>query len=139
MSDLDIRNALANLLSTTGIPLANVALENSTFDPTGLNYYIAFNFFPAVETATGKTLASSSDQLGLVQISVFTKLNSNDYGTLYLQTIDSLKAVFLSGVETSYNSQVVHILESTNINPTDSESWYQGGLTVNYQAFKTRV
>lgn len=139
MSDLNIRGALASLLNTAGIPANKIAWENTTFEPDGLDFYIEFSFFPAVEEATGKTIASSSDQIGMAQVSVFTKLNANDYGTLYLQTIDAIKAVFLSGIETSYNDQVVHILESTNINPSPSESWYQGGLTINYQAFKTRV
>lgn len=139
MSDLNIRRALATLLISSGTPQANIAWENTNYDPANLDYYIAFYFMPAGEDATGKTLASSSEQFGMVQVSVFTRLNSGDYGTKYLQTIDLLKSVFLSGTETSYNDQTVHILDSTNINPSDSESWYQGGLTVNYQTFKTRV
>lgn len=139
MSDLNIRRALATLLISSGIPQANIAWENTTFDPANLEYYIAFYFLPASDSAMGKTIDSSSEQLGLVQVSVFTKLNSGDYGTKYLETIDTLKAAFLDGAETSYNDQVVHVLDSSNISPTDSESWYQGGLTVNYLAFKKRV
>ena len=52
MSDLNIRRALAKLLNTSSIPFAKIAWENKTFDPTGLDFYIKFDFFPAVETAT---------------------------------------------------------------------------------------
>ena len=139
MSDLNIRRALATLLNTAGIPLSNIAYENTTFEPDGLEFYIEFSFFPATETGAGKTPVDDSEQNGFVQVSVFTKLNANDYGTLYLQTIDSIKGAFQSGAETSYNNQNVAILDSTNINPSPSEAWYQGGLTVNYRAFKKRV
>lgn len=139
MSDLNIRRALATLLVSSGIPQANIAWENTTFDPANLEYYIAFYFLPATEDSAGKTLADDSEQLGLVQVSVFTQLNSGDYGTKYLETIDTIKGAFLTGVETSYNGQAVTILDSSNISPSDSESWYQGGLTINYRAFKKRV
>jgi len=139
MSDLNIRRALATLLISSGIPQSNIAWENTTFDPANLDYYIAFYFLPSTEDSAGKALADDSEQLGLCQVSVFTKLNSGDYGTKYLETIDTIKGVFLTGVETSYNGQAVTILDSSNISPSDSESWYQGGLTINYRAFKKRV
>lgn len=139
MSDLNIRRALATLLNSSGIPLANIAWENTEFDPSNLDYYIAFYFFPASDSAFGKTQLDDSEQLGLVQVSVFTRLNAGDYGQKYYETIDIIKGAFRSGIETSYNGQDVAILDSTNINPTDSESWYQGGLTINYRALKERV
>lgn len=139
MSDLNIRRALASTLVNAGIPLDRISFENTSFDPTGKDYYVAFYFFPTEEAAMGKLQTDSVDQSGFVQVSVFVKMNLGDYGTLYYQTIDTLKSAFLSGLETSYNGQVVEIQDSTNINPTESESWYQGGLTINYQAFKARV
>jgi len=139
MSDLNIRRALATALVSSGIPQSNIAWENSGFNPTGLDYYVDFNFFPSTDVANGKLQIDSVDQNGFVQVSVFTKLSANDYGTKYLETIDIVKGAFSSGSETSYNGQVVEIEDSTNINPSDSESWYQGGLTINYQAFKKRV
>ena len=139
MSDLNIRNALAETLVSAGIPLERIAFENTSFDPLGKDYYIAFYFFPNEDRATGKSQTDSVDQDGFVQVSVFVEANRGDYGALYYQTIDTLKSVFLSGTQTSYNGQNVMILDSTNINPTITESWYQGGLTINYQAFKTRV
>lgn len=142
MSDLNIRRALATLLISSGIPQLNISWENKTYDPdkrVDKSYYIAFYFLPATEDSAGKTLADDSEQLGLVQVSVFTQLNSGDYGTKYLETIDTIKGAFLTGVETSYNGQAVTILDSSNISPSDSESWYQGGLTINYRAFKKRV
>ena len=139
MSDLNIRRALATALVSSGIPQSNIAWENSGFNPTGLDYYVDFNVFSATEIGAGKTLEDCSEQNGFTQVSVFTKMNSNDYGTLYYQTLDTVKAAFLSGSETSYNGQVVAILDSNGINPTDSESWRQGGLTINYRAFKERV
>lgn len=139
MSDLNIRRALATALVSSGIPQSNIAWENSGFNPVGLDYYVDFNFFPSTDVANGKLQIDSVDQNGFVQVMAFTKLANNDYGTKYLETIDTIKAAFPSGSETSYNGQVVEIEDSTNINPSDSESWYQGGLTINYQAFKERV
>ena len=138
MSDLNIRRALASTLVNAGIPIDRIAFENTSFDPTGKDYYVAFYFFPAEDIAMGKLQSDNVDQTGFVQVSVFVKMNLGDYGTLYYQTIDTLKGAFLSGLETSYNGQVVEIQDLTNINPTESESWYQGGLTINYQAFKAR-
>jgi hypothetical protein len=142
MSDSDIRDAMVGLLNTAGIPVANISFENKPFDPddrSDSSYYIAFYFMPSTEDSAGKTLNDDSEQLGSIQISVFTNLNSDYYGTKYLETIDTIKGAFLTGVETSYNGQAVTILDSSNISPSDSESWYQGGLTINYRAFKKRV
>lgn len=139
MSDLNIRRALASTLVNAGIPLDRIAFENTSFDPKGKDYYVAFYFFPAEDVAMGKLQGDNVDQNGFVQVSVFVKMNLGDYGTLYYQTIDTLKGAFSSGLETSYNGQVVEIQDLTNINPTESESWYQGGLTINYQAFKARA
>lgn len=135
MSDLNIRRALATLLNTAGIPNELIAWENTTFDPTGLDYYVKFDFFPAVDAGFGRA-DSGVIQDGFSQVSVFTKLNSGDYGTLYLQTIDTVKSAFSFGAVSSYNDQSIRVTGTTNINPSESESWYQGGLTVNYQAIK---
>ena len=139
MSDQDIRNALAENLMNSGVDQNKIDWEDSSFNPLGLDYYVDFNVFDSTEIGAGKTLADTSEQNGFLQIRVYRAMNSNDRGILMRSVIDMVKAAFLSGSETSYNGQVVAILDSNGINPTDSESWRQGGLTINYRAFKERV
>ena len=138
--NVDIRDALAQNLTAAGIlPITDIAFENTEFDPAGKSAYLAFFYFPALDQATGKTIASADDQTGFIQISVFTRLQNNDYGKDYLGLLDQIKAAFYSGKQLTYNTQLVELLDSDYINPSEGDGWYQGGLTINYQAFKQRV
>jgi hypothetical protein len=132
MNQLDIRNALLQaVIDNKTVPLAN---ENSGFKPIGLDSYISTHFIPATSEPMGKLQASNDDDRGIFQISVFVKLNADDYDNEQIQIIDAFKTVF-------FNSAViggVFINEVTTNGGYPVESWYKRDISINYMAFTTR-
>jgi len=100
--------------------------------------WLACYFIPATADSMGKTSASSDEQRGVFQVSVFTSLNNNDYDNAQLQTIDSILSAFQYNSGTVYNNQKVDILESTVNNGTENESWFKRDISVNYLTYSTR-
>lgn len=142
MSYLDTKQALIQKLigaSITGITSSDIAYENSDFDPTGKSKYIAAYFIPATSDAMSKSTVSSDDQRGVLQVSIYIKLNSGLYDNEQLQIVDDLLAGFVYNSTAVYNTQTVQILDSTVNAGSENESWFKRDISINYLTFTTRV
>ena len=138
MSYLNTKQALIQQLLTSGISADDIAFENKNFDPKGKSTWYAAYFMPVTTESTGKTLASSDEQRGFFQVSVFTKLNLTDYDNTQLAAVDSVLSVFKYNTQTVYNGQQVYILESSLNNGIENESWFKRDISVNYLTFSSR-
>ena len=141
MSYFKTKQALITQLLGASIPnitSGDIAFENKDFDPANKSLWLACYFIPATADSMGKTSASSDEQRGVFQVSVFTSLNNNDYDNAQLQTIDSVLSAFQYNSSTVYNNQNVDILESTVNNGTENESWFKRDISINYLTFSTR-
>ena len=141
MSYYDTKQALLTQLLGASIPnitSSDISFENKDFDPSGKSLWLACYFIPATTETLGKTFASSDEQRGIWQVSVFVSLNNTDYDNIQLQTIDAIRAAFYYNSSTVYNTQKVDILESTLNNGTENESWFNRDLSINYLTFSTR-
>ena len=142
MSYLKTKQALiTELLATpiTGITGADIAFENNDFNPTGKSLWLACYFIPATSETLGKTTASSDEQRGIFQVSVFVALNSVNYDNAQLTAIDEILSGFLYNTNIVYNGQKVDILTSEVNNGSQSEAWYQRDISINYLTFSERV
>lgn len=141
MSYSDTKNAfithlLANL--PTGLTSDDVAFENRRFKPANKPLWIAAYFLPVSTESVGKTDASSDENRGLFQVSVFVDINSDQFDTLQLTAIDELITAFKYNTQLVYNTQTVDTLESTVNNGSESEAYYQRDVSINYLTFSTR-
>jgi hypothetical protein len=136
MSQITIRNALLGQAITTLTPLIGdkLAYENNDFDPDGLDAWASFHFIPATSETMGKTAASSDDERGFMQLSVYIKTNALTYDNQQLEIIDAIKKDFYYGVIIGE----VNILEVTTNNGYTSESWFKRDLTINYSSYQSR-
>ena len=142
MSYLKTKQALiTQLLATpmTGVTGADIAFENNDFNPTGKSLWLACYFIPATNETLGKTTASSDEQRGIFQVSVFVALNSVNYDNAQLTAIDEILSGFLYNTNIVYNGQKVDILTSEVNNGSESEAWYQRDISINYLTFSERV
>ena len=142
MSYLDTKQALMQQLiatSITGITTADISYENNDFDPASKSKFVAAYFIPATSESMGKTLASSDEQRGVFQVSVYVKLNGGAYDNDQLQMVDDILSGFLYTSETVYNGQTVQILESTVNSGSENESWFKRDISINYLTFSERV
>ena len=142
MSYLDTKKALTTKLfatSITGITSADIAEDNSNFDPDGKAKYIGAYFMPTIAESTGKTTASGDEQRGMFQISVFVKLNGGNYDNDQLQIIDDLRLSFVYGSTVAYNGQRVDILETQVNEGRPSGAWFQRDITIDYLTFSERT
>ena len=141
MSYLKTKQALlTQLLATpiTGITAVDIAFENNDFNPTGKALWLACYFIPATTDSLGKTLASSDEQRGIFQVSVFVAMNSDAYDNAQLTAIDQILSGFRYSTSTVYNGTTVDILESTVNNGTENESWFKRDISINYLTFNER-
>ena len=141
MSYLKTKQALlTQLLATpiTGITAVDIAFENNDFNPTGKALWLACYFIPATSDSLGKTLASSDEQRGIFQVSVFVAMNSDAYDNAQLTAIDQILSGFRYSTSTVYNGTTVDILESTVNNGTENESWFRRDISINYLTFNER-
>ena len=142
MSYLKTKQALiTQLLATpiTGLTGADIAFENNDFNPTGKSLWLACYFIPATSETLGKTTASSDEQRGIFQVSIFVALNSINYDNAQLTAIDEILSGFLYNTNIVYNGQKVDILTSEVNNGSQSEAWYQRDISINYLTFSERV
>ena len=142
MSYLKTKQALiTHLLATpiTGLTGADIAFENNDFNPTGKSLWLACYFIPATSETLGKTTASSDEQRGIFQVSIFVALNSINYDNAQLTAIDEILSGFLYNTNIVYNGQKVDILTSEVNNGSESEAWYQRDISINYLTFSERV
>ena len=141
MSYYNAKQALLQQLSSitiTGIASADIAYENSNFNPIGKSKFISTTFIPAASAITGKTQASSNEQRGIFQVSVFVKLNSGEYDNTQLQIVDSIITGFVYNTVAVYNGQTVQILDSTVNSGSENESWFKRDISINYLTFSNR-
>lgn len=142
MSYLDTKQALVQKLIATsiyGITSADISCENSDFDPSGKDAFIACYFIPATSEILGKTSESSNDDRGIFQVSVYIKLQDQFYDNTQLQIIDDILSGFVYNSTTVYNGQTVQILESTVNAGSENESWFKRDISINYLTFSERI
>lgn len=144
MSDLKTLQALRTLLKTvviSGVTNDDISYMNPpiAFDPSNKDIWIDEAFVPATSETLGKTQASSDEDRGFYQVTVFTPLLGGNFGLTAAAAIDNIKTVFFNGVSQVYQGQKVDILEVTAQPQTESESWLGRVVTINYLTFSERV
>ena len=138
MSYLKVKKALLTQL-LTAVSVNDLALENKKFDPSNKSLWYAAYFLPTSTDSMGKTSASSDEQRGIFQVSVFIDINRFDYDYSQLQAIDNILAAFTYNTSLVYNGQKVDILNSDVNSGSESEAWYQRDISINYLTFSERV
>jgi hypothetical protein len=138
MSYLKVKKALLTKL-LTAVSANDLALENKKFDPSNKSLWYAAYFLPTSTDSMGKTSASSDEQRGIFQVSVFIDINRFDYDYSQLQAIDNILAAFTYNTSLVYNGQKVDILSSDVNSGLESGSWYQRNISINYLTFSERV
>ena len=138
MSYLKVKKALLTKL-LTAVSANDLALENKKFDPSNKSLWYAAYFLPTSTDSMGKTSASSDEQRGIFQVSVFIDINRFDYDYSQLQAIDNILAAFTYNTSLVYNGQKVDILNSDVNSGSESEAWYQRNISINYLTFSERV
>tara|TARA_R110000772_G_scaffold6823_1_gene23764 strand:- start:910 stop:1233 length:324 start_codon:yes stop_codon:yes gene_type:complete len=101
-------------------------------------WYAAY-FLPTSTDSMGKTSASSDEQRGIFQVSVFIDINRFDYDYSQLQAIDNILAAFTYNTSLVYNGQKVDLLSSDVNSGLESGAWYQRNISINYLTFSERV
>lgn len=142
MSYINTRNALTTQLlatSVTGVDGDDIAYENNEFDPSNKSLWLRASFLPASSLSTGKTLASSDEQRGIFQVSVFCAINNGSYDNIVLNAIDEILAGFRDTTSVSYLDQNVSIMESTVTSGSENEAWFKRDISINYLTFSKRV
>ena len=122
----------------TGLTGDDVAFENYKFDPANKDLWLAAYFIPATTVSMGKTSGSGDEQRGIFQVSVFVALNSNKFDEAQLLAIDELISAFKYNTQMVYTTQTVQVLSSTVNTGSESESWYQRDISINYLTFSNR-
>ena len=138
MSYLKVKKALLTQL-LTAVSVNDLALENKKFDPSNKSLWYAAYFLPTSTDSMGKTSASSDEQRGIFQVSVFIDINRFDYDYSQLQAIDNILAAFTYNTSLVYNGQKVDILSSDVNSGLESGPWYQRNISINYLTFSERV
>ena len=143
MSDLKILQSLRTLLQTasiTGVTNDDISYIDApnVFDPAGKSLWLEEGFIPASSESTGKTKASSDEDRGVYQISIYTPMFSGDFGVSLSTAIDEIKAVFFNGASSVYNTQKVDILEVVAQGVSNNDAWKRRVISINYLTFSTR-
>mgnify|MGYP003662253815 len=138
MSYLKVKKALLTQL-LTAVSVNDLALENKKFDPSNKSLWYAAYFLPTSTDSMGKTSASSDEQRGIFQVSVFIDINRFDYDDTQLQSIDDIISAFTYNTSLVYNGQKVDILTSDVNSGSESEAWYQRDISINYLTFSERI
>jgi len=138
MSYLDTKQAFLTQLRTV-VNVDDVAFENNKFDPANKSLWYAAYFLPVSSEMMGKTAASSDEQRGIFQVSVFVPINGYDSINTQLKAIDDVLSGFLYNTSIVYNGQTVDILSSTVNNGLESEAFFQRDISINYLTYSERV
>ena len=138
MSYLKVKKALLTQL-LTAVSASDLALENKKFDPSNKTLWYAAYFLPTSSETMGKTSASSNEQRGIFQVSVFIDINKFNYDDSQLTAIDAILSTFTYNTNLVYNGQKIDILNSEVNNGSESEAWYQRDISINYLTFSERV
>ena len=143
MSDLNILQSLRQLLQTasiTGLTNSDISYLDAPkiFDPEGKDLWIQEAFNPVSSQSTGKTKASSDEERGFYQLSVYTPIFDGDYGVTLSTAIDEIKSVFFNGASSVYSTQKVDILDVVAQGISNNDAWKRRVITINYLTFSTR-
>jgi len=138
MSYLKVKKAILTKLLTV-VSADDLALENKKFDPSNKSLWYAAYFLPTSSETMGKTSASSDEQRGIFQVSVFVNINRFDYDDSQLTAIDAISSAFTYNTNLVYNGQKIDILNSEVNSGSESEAWYQRDISINYLTFSERV
>tara|TARA_R110000868_G_scaffold203244_2_gene451082 strand:- start:2751 stop:3167 length:417 start_codon:yes stop_codon:yes gene_type:complete len=138
MSYLKVKKAILTKLLTV-VSASDLALENKKFDPSNKELWYAAYFLPTSSETMGKTSASSDEQRGIFQVSVFVNINRFDYDDSQLTAIDAILSAFTYNTNLVYNGQKIDILNSEVNSGSESEAWYQRDISINYLTFSERV
>jgi len=116
MSDLKTLQALRTLLKTvviSGVTNDDISYLDppKAFDPANKKLWLDEAFVPASSETMGKTKASSDEDRGFYQVTVFTPLLGGDFGLSAAAAVDNIKTVFFNGESQVYQGQNVDILE----------------------------
>ncbi|HHZ69304.1 MAG TPA: hypothetical protein EYN54_03265 [Methylococcaceae bacterium] len=132
-----ITHLINNLPS--GLTTADVAFENKTFDPSNKDLWLAAYFIPVSTEAMGQSAASGDEQRGIFQVSVFIPIGGkHGDDNAQLSAIDQLISAFKYNTQMVYTTQTVQVLSSTVNTGSESESWYQRDISINYLTFSNR-
>ena len=88
----------------------------------------------SIQESLGKSGASSDDERGFIQLSIYIKSNALTYDNQQLTIIDAIKKDFFYGATMGE----VGILEVTLNNGFTVESWFKRDITVNYTSYQNR-
>ena len=137
MSHLDIRNSLQNKLVTTLAPFvgSNIAYENKDFKSEGLSSFCKFMFRSPVSDSCGKSIASSDEEIGFIQVSIFVRLNADDYDNFQYAVIAGIKQDFYFGAKVD-DVNIHEVTMSGDGRRVDA--WYVRDLTINWSSFQSR-
>ena len=131
-----ITHLINNLPS--GLTTADVAFENNKFNPANKDLWLAAYFIPVSTEAMGQSAASGDEQRGIFQVSVFVPINGDNFDNDQLSAIDQLITAFKYNTQMVYTTQTVQVLSSTVNTGSESESWYQRDISINYLTFSNR-
>ena len=141
MSYLDTKQALITQLVNnlpSGLTTADLAFENHKFNPANKKLWLACYFIPVSTEMMGKSSTDRDETRGVFQVSVFVAINDNEFDNKQLQAIDEIVSSFKYNTQMPFGGQIVQALESTVNNGSESESWYQRDVSINYLAFVVR-
>lgn len=143
MSDTNTLHALRTLLLST--PITDITSANISFidppkpfKPEGKKIWIAEDFIPASSESTGKTKASSNEDRGIYQLTVYVPLFLGDYGLSLSTAVDEIKAGFFYGETTTHNAQKVDILQVVAQSVTSNDAWSRRVISINYLTFSNK-
>ncbi len=144
MSDLKTLQALRTLLTTVvigGLTNDDISYLDPPvpFDPANKTLWLSEAFVPVSSDTMGKTKASSDEDRGFYQITIFTPLLGGDFGVTSSGAVDNIKTVFFNGASEVYQGQKVDILDVTVQGQSESEAWLSRVVTINYLTFSERV
>ena len=123
-------------LTLTDITSADIAWDNSDFDPSGKTAWLDTFYIPADIDIKSKTTAGAQED-GLFQVSVYVPANDSaggvrQYARRQMQIMSEVLSGFATNTQTSYNSVTVSMLDSTVQPARKSGGWYVRDITINY-------
>ena len=132
MSHRKISAALSTHLAAMPT-LPSVAWENAPFTPVSGTVYLKEYYLPATTTGIGVADDSSSQFIGVYQVSIHA--NSGDY-KLEAQTLaDNITAHFARGTMLDYEDQKVRIEVSSIANALQEGDRYMIPVSINWRSF----
>ncbi len=141
MSYLNTRQALFKQLLDnlpSGLNSDDVAFENGEFDPESKSLWLAVYFMPATTESTSKSAESSDEDRGVLQVSVFARLNGDSFDNAQLAVVDEIRTIFKHNTVMVYNGQKVQTVDSTFSVGSESEAWFQRNISINYLTFSNK-